>query len=36
MLTSTIDPIENNGTVSEGVKIAGWDSQDFLVMFHEL
>ena len=23
-LTSTIDPIENNGTISEGIKIAGW------------
>ena len=23
-LTSTIDPIGNNGTASEGIKIAGW------------
>ena len=36
MLTNVIDPIENNGTVSEGIKIAGWDSQDFLEMFQEL
>ena len=35
-LTSSIDPIKNNGTVSEGIKIAGWDSQDSLEMFHEL
>lgn len=35
-LTSTIDPIKNNGTLSEAIKIAGWDSQDFLEMFHEL
>ena len=35
-LTSSIDPIKNKGTVSEGIKIAGWDSQDSLEMFHEL
>lgn len=36
-LTSTIASIENNGTISEGIiKIAAWDSQDFLEMLHEL
>lgn len=40
-VTSTIAPIprapiENNGTISEGINIAAWDSQDVLKMLHEL
>ena len=33
-LTASMNPVENNGTVGEGMKIAGWNSQNSLEMLH--
>jgi len=33
-LTASMNPIENNGADGEGMKIAGWNGQNFLDMFY--
>ena len=33
-LTASMNPVKNNGAVSKGMKLAGWNDQDFLEMFH--
>ena len=33
-LTASMNPIENNGAVGEGMKIAVLNGQNFLEMFH--